>query len=58
MDYQQFYDFIAKEIERLKSQNILNDYRLCKALAACYELQEYVAGQIGNRIANGEIEDY
>ena len=32
---------------------ILNDYRLCKALAACYELQDYLA----NRIAEYDPEN-
>ena len=57
MDYEQFYDLVTDEIERLKAQDIMSDYRLCKALAACYELQEYLAGQLGEMVARGEIDD-
>ena len=39
MDYEQFYDLVTSEIDRIKAQDILHDYHLCKALAACYELQ-------------------
>lgn len=58
MDYEQFYDFVVREEERLKSQDIANDYRLCKALAACYELQDYLANRIGEMVERGEIDDY
>lgn len=58
MDYEQFYDFVIREEERLKEMDIINDYRLCKALAACYELQEYLANQIAEMVERGEINDY
>lgn len=57
MDYEQFYDLVTSEIDRIKAQDILHDYHLCKALAACYELQEYLAGQLGEMAARGEIDD-
>ncbi len=41
--YSLFYDMIIAEQERLKRQDATGNYRLCKALAACYELQEYLA---------------
>lgn len=58
MDYQKFYDFVMQEEMRLKTMDIANDYRLCKALAACYELQGYLANRIGEMVERGEIEDY
>ena len=58
MDYQQFYNLVVKEEELLKAEDILNDYRLCKALAACYELQDYLAGKLGEMVERGEIDDY
>lgn len=57
MDYQQFYDFVMQEEARLKAMDIANDYRLCKALAACYELQEYLANRLGEMVERGEITD-
>ena len=36
---------------------IAGDYRLCKALAACYELQDYLAGVLGEIVSRGEISD-
>lgn len=50
MDYEQFYDYVMDEKDRLLTQDVKGDYHLCKALAACYELQEYLA----NRIAEDE----
>lgn len=57
MDYLQFYDFITAEIERIKAQDVLHDYRLCKALAACYELQEHLANRLGEMVERGDIDD-
>ena len=57
MDYQHFYDLIIEEIENIMSQDLQHDYHLCKALAACYELQEYLANRIGDQVARGEIEE-
>ena len=57
MDYEQFYDLDTSEIDRIKAQDILHDYHLCKALAACSELPEYLAGQLGEMIARGEIDE-
>ena len=41
-----FYDLVIEEVDTLSKQNVAADYRLCKALAACYELQEYLANRI------------
>ena len=53
MYYQQFYDYVVDERDHLLTLDVKEDYRLCKALAACYELQEYLA----NRIAENVDED-
>ena len=53
LQYRLFYDLIMNEQKRLKERDILNDYRLCKALAACYELQDY----LDNRIAEYDPEN-
>ena len=58
MNYRQFYDLVVQEEETLKAENILGDYRLCKALAACYELHDYLANRLGEMVERGEIEDY
>ncbi len=44
--YSLLYDLVMQEEERLKILDVLEDYRLCKALAACYELQDYLAGRL------------
>ena len=46
MDYRKFYDYVVEEEERLRMLNVDGNYRLCKALAACYELQDYLANEI------------
>ena len=53
MDYEQFYHYVVQESEVLKGDDIAGDYRRCKALAACYELMDYLA----NRIAASEEGD-
>ena len=58
MDYQKFYDFVVQEEKTLKEKDVSGDYRLCKALAACYELHEYLANRLGEMVERGEIEDY
>lgn len=57
MDYQQFYDFVVQESARLKEKDVANDYQLCKALAACYELREYLANRIAELVERGELDD-
>ena len=52
-----FYDFVIHEEEELKKQDIAGNYRLCKALAACYELHEYIANRLGEMVDRGEIGD-
>ena len=58
MDYQMFYSLVVEEEESLKARDILHDYRACKALAACYELQDYLAGKLGEMVERGEIDDF
>ncbi len=41
-----FYDLVVREEKRLQKQDIAEEYRLCKALASCYELQDYLASRI------------
>lgn len=53
MDYEKFYDMTREEIQHLVEIDMYkDDYRLIKALAALYELQDYLA----NRIAELEAE--
>ena len=60
MDYEKFYDFVVEEKERLLENGveIIADYRLCKALAACYELQDHLADIIAGMVERGETEDF
>ena len=54
MDYQQFYDRVKEEQQHLMEIDMYkDDYRLVKALAALYELQDCLA----NRLAELGIED-
>ncbi len=46
MDYQQFYDYVVEEENLLRECEVAKDYKMCKALAALYELHEYLAGKI------------
>ncbi len=48
-----FYDLVIREEKRLLGQDIAEDYRLCKALASCYELQDYLAARIALLEAEG-----
>ncbi len=48
-----FYDLVIREEKRLLGQDIAEDYRLCKALASCYELQDYLATRIALLGAEG-----
>ena len=57
MDYEQFYDFVVREAEALKTKDVANDYQLCKALAACYELRDYLANRIAELVERGELDD-
>ena len=60
MDYEQFYDYVLEEEKRLIAMgaDIVENYKLCKALAACYELQDHLANIIGGMVERGEIDDY
>lgn len=55
MDYRAFYDMIMEEIEYLKAFDVADEYRLCKALAALYELQDYTANKIAEAVASGKL---
>ena len=44
--YTLFYDLVVAEEKRIKNDSITDNYRLCKALAACYELQDYLANRL------------
>ena len=57
MDYKLFYDFVGQETEVLKTKDAANDYQLCKALAACYELRDYLANRIAELVERGELDD-
>ena len=57
MDYEQFYDFVVQEAALLRTTDTANDYRLCKALAACYELRDYLANRIAELVERGELDD-
>lgn len=53
MDYEKFYDMVREEIQHLMEMDMYkDDYRLIKALAALYELQDYLA----NRVAELEMD--
>ena len=59
MDYLLFYDFVSEEKTRLEAMGaeIVSDYRLCKALAACYELQDHLANIYAGMVERGEVND-
>ena len=57
LDYEQFYDFVLQEIEFLRLADFPADYRLCKVLAACYELQDYLAERIAILTDQGILAD-
>lgn len=44
--YKIFYDLTVQETEYLRALDISSKYRLCKALAACYELQDYLSNRL------------
>ncbi len=48
-----FYDLVVREEKRRQTQAVAEDYRLCKALASCYELQDYLAARIALLGAEG-----
>ena len=41
-----------------RAKEVIADYRLCKALAACYELQDHLADIIAGMVERGETEDF
>ena len=49
MNYRAFYDLVTEEMELLQSFDVTGDYRQCKALAALYELQDYLAHKIAEQ---------
>ncbi len=61
MDLRAVYDAILELQERLVAQHHdaeigCLDYRAIKALAATYELQDYLANAIARAVATGELE--
>lgn len=55
IDYRAGYDFIMELQEELIRNGLL-DYKTIKALAATYELQDYLANRIAKAVADGELE--
>ncbi len=61
IDYRGGYDFIMSLQEELAAQHHDTeigclDYRVVKALAATYELQDYLANRVALAVASGELE--
>lgn len=55
IDYRAGYDLIMA-LQAELAERELDDYRVVKALAATYELQEYLANRIARAVAAGELE--
>lgn len=61
IDYRNGYDFIVGLQEELVAQHHdaeigCLDYKVVKALAATYELQDYLANRITQAVACGELD--
>lgn len=54
-DYRAGYDFVMELQAELRELELW-DYRVVKALAATYELQDYLANRIAKAVADGELE--
>ncbi len=46
MDYRLFYDMVMEEERELRACDVTQDYKLCHALSALYQLQEYLAAKL------------
>ena len=62
IDYRDGYDFIVDLQRELVAQHHdaeigCLDYKVIKALAATYELQDYLADRIARAVAAGELEE-
>ena len=55
IDYREGYDFIMALQGELIRDGLL-DCQTVKALAATYELQDYLANRIAKAVADGELE--
>lgn len=55
IDYRAGYDFIMELQAELINDGLL-DYQTVKALAATYELQDFLANRIARAVASGELE--
>jgi hypothetical protein len=55
MDYRAFYDLVIEEKDYLQAFDVTQDYRQCKALAALFELQDYIANKIAEQVADGTL---
>lgn len=53
--YNIFYDLIVQETEYLRGFDASSEYKLCKALAACYELQEYLSNRLAEYGSDNRI---
>ena len=59
MDYEQFYDMVQEEKQRLMEMDLYKeDHRLIKTLAALYQLNDYLANRIAEEVADGKREDW
>ena len=61
VDLRAAYDVVMALQEHLQGQHHdaeigCLDYRVIKALAATYELQDYISGQIALAVATGELD--
>ena len=58
MDYEKFYDMVEEEKQRLMEIDIYkDDYQLIKALAALYQLHDYLANRLAGEVADGRRDD-
>ena len=58
MDYSKFYDMVMEEEQKLLEMEMYKeDYKLIKALASLYELQDYLSNRIAEEIADGKGND-
>lgn len=55
IDYRAGYDLVM-ELQAELLEGDRSDYRVVKALAATYELQDYLANRIAAAVASGELE--
>ena len=54
MDYRLFYDLVMEEEAELRKRDVSQNYRLCHALSAHYQLHGYLAEKLAEA---GDDED-